>query len=1172
MAKFSGASGVQQTPEQIKQLQQLTQAQLPTGVAPEQEVETAPQGGSLLSDIKNAPVPTEMPGGLASEPTQGSVSDEEIGTESEPTAVPASAREGYVPNLRERQNEPEAPRWNMRDPISVPQVAAVLPKGGVNERASSLIDVFATGGMKVGIQLTGAAHAAKTEGASTDDVATAAAEAQPGTFASAVYQLGALTQDPEMGVTRPSDAFLRVSSVAIENSLADLAFGQDEEYIDRAALTSDEAAAGLGEDGKPKKSDPKEGAIFAKTRNNEQLGQQIALDLQRLTNPEATPKKLPRREAETLANTMKTVWAKQNPDMLKNGGKPIRVPGSNEDHWQLSVVGAEAMKKSEDYRKRIFPKQTVRPLKTPPLKGELPGDIGANIAKKTTGRLKGQQLDKRKRKTEEAKKNASTIAHIVDPRKGKVAFLTVLPMLKSGNLTGWQGKINGMGQGQLNKLEVAAASQAERVANRRRNDPSYNEQQLVPEKELKGMADDLARSLRAIVRESKGANFLTYYDQAFNSRITPQQSLFDPTNSKLVRFAAGGDWVIYSKGTRQEKALRQMYAMTLLPKSLKADGKLPLERERLLDAHSGDLYQMGLKIKEAFAMDNDTYNTLNDAIEQGISLSDPNFPAIPEPKLDPNNKEHAEIIKRIEEKGEDGNTWIEGMMDYVDHKNAMDAGRQHKSRFKAAMDGKTNGIAANAIQMGNIDQSFRTGVFRESTTDLLDEGGDIRDQLAEVLDKSLDDGGFQNVADEGIMGPLVSAAKQITNGETTLSRDLNKAITMTYGYGKEIESFEDTINDTIGEMYKAAQADPENNFNEEMDLVNESGIDFAKAIIEEHYGPSIEKVMSPEGVESRSLMRGAAVMSALWNQPFTIKDPVGNDLFFGKGESVGYDQAEGTTRSAVTVEGEKATSVYTPHYETIPTAAAKKGFTDADTGTTKKVAGEYAYGGSIPGPVQSIDAATVTETFSGKSWDKIKNVSNGKPYVHSVYDAFIVDANSYDTVLEEVNENWLKVQQEWSYLEETQKAYDKGLKEWQASMATRDNSEVMGDQESSMFNELMEWKETAKGPKPAVTLGKKLSKLVTYNTREDLYAATKRVSDKLKHEGYNIWQTDNSNPTVAQMKALVYGLRDEMKYASRINSLVNKTNEQKKKLIAKVKSEGYKLPNGKKISLQYYAH
>ena len=147
------------------------------------------------------------------------------------------------------------------------------------------------------------------------------------------------------------------------------------------------------------------------------------------------------------------------------------------------------------------------------------------------------------------------------------------------------------------------------------------------------------------------------------------------------------------------------------------------------------------------------------------------------------------------------------------------------------MDGKTNGIASNGLQMGHTPTAYKTGVLRNSSTDLLDEGGDIRDLLGSIMTDSVEDGGFQNVVDE-LQPALGLVAKTITDGQHKRSRELNKHITMTYGYGKEIESFNEAVEDTVNKIYGDLQvSDPSHPFLLAVDEVRTFGdYNFAKSL------------------------------------------------------------------------------------------------------------------------------------------------------------------------------------------------------------------------------------------------------------------------------------------------------------------------------------------------------
>ena len=353
MGKFSIGSNVQQDPNQIKALEQRVQADLPAGdaqPAPTPEQGEAPSG-SLLSEIVNAPVPQSIPGAevdpTPAESPQGAgvsnIGEQALGQ------IDADVERNVVPSISERVKNPEEPQWTIRSENSIPTVAAKLDGGGIRERAAGLRDTFRNNGIYVGMRLIGEAHGAAQSGAPLVDVAAATSESQPGSFASAIYKAGGIVNDPETGKSRPDDLFISISSAAVENSLSDQAFGQDAEEIN-------EYTKGLTLESKfdpvtGKREQGPEGAIFRPSQRNAQLGQAINQEYQRQKG-EKVPSKLPREEAETLGNVMRTAWAMQNPDMVKS--REIKQPGSNENFWQLSAQGASLLKKGEQYRKRAF--------------------------------------------------------------------------------------------------------------------------------------------------------------------------------------------------------------------------------------------------------------------------------------------------------------------------------------------------------------------------------------------------------------------------------------------------------------------------------------------------------------------------------------------------------------------------------------------------------------------------------------------------------------------------------------------------------------------------------------------------------------------------------------------------------------------------------------------------
>ena len=254
-----------------------------------------------------------------------------------------------------------------------------------------------------------------------------------------------------------------------------------------------------------------------------------------------------------------------------------------------------------------------------------------------------------------------------------------------------------------------------------------------------------------------------------------------------------GKPAVANNGNRVEQNLRQMYAMMLLPKATKADVKLPGQREQLLEQGTTQLHQWGTRLKEVMdAIPDSQVEAAAAAIEQGMAVTDPNFPQLPVPALDPNKD--ADLINHIKSKGEDGQAVIDGLIDFANYINNKRAGRPHHSFFNAYMDGKTNGLASNGLQMGSENVASKTGVLRSNNRLLLDNNVDIRDDLQNILLEDVRDNGFDGMASQ-FGNSLPYIAEQVYS-----DRDLNKATTMTFGYGMELNSFKRTIGNRLAEL------------------------------------------------------------------------------------------------------------------------------------------------------------------------------------------------------------------------------------------------------------------------------------------------------------------------------------------------------------------------------------
>ena len=812
------------------------------------------------------------------------------------------------------------------------------------------------------------------------------------------------------------------------------------------------------------------------------------------------------------------------------------------------------MKKGAPDRKRLFPKENVRPLKAPTKSGQIVGEQGRVATKRATGKVK-QPLVGAETLTN-ATKNLNKVPNVVDKQRERILYATILPVL-SGQFD-WShpfAEINNIGASKMEKFQAAQAAYEREVAAGNPAGDVYDAQV-----ELESLMNTVAQEVRAIAQERNGANYLTYTIQSFNGRIAPQQSYFDPTASKAVRFVTRN--AVPAKatpGSRVDKNLRQMYSMMLVKG---ADALLPEGREEALKKNSAKLEKWGERLAEVLddAMTEAEADAIAAAIAAGTPLTDPNFPEVRPVALDP--QRDSELISEIQRKGEDGPHFIDGLIDYSKYAKANREGKPYLSYFNAYVDGKTNGIASNGIQMGSEQVAFATGVLRKNTTQLLDDG-DIRDQLKNDLLARLEESGFDGSLDNVDSEALYDVARAVFS-----HRDLNKATTMTFGYGKEMNSFKKDIGEALDLLVERAKADDALTTDLSAGILDaQMGRENVVDMLHQFYVGSLASALSEEAIQSRSLMRSAAMLHAVTDQLFSITGPTGFQLNIGGEATLGFDK-ETATRYRLFEDGQ-LTQPHVGQYATKSTASAIRREVNED-GSVSETPGEDAYGGSVPAPVQSLDAATVAMSVTGRSWDKLKAASNGNPYVHTIFDAFKLDANGFDVGVQEINNNWLKASMEWSYLQETYDATQKAIANWNQEM-----NQLPQDQKvdttlagpGRMMGWLLEVEQTDKGPRLG-NLENKLRNLLDDPDHGEIKNAVSVILARVKDSGVDISQPVEQ-VTVRQLRKFVDALQVQLQLKSRLSAMINKTNANKKRL--KKKIDAQKVHKGNEV-LQYYAH
>lgn len=810
----------------------------------------------------------------------------------------------------------------------------------------------------------------------------------------------------QIGVTETEmDSFLTVGALVTEEAISDSMFNQVEDKQSQL----DEYMGSQGKVENPFPSELEEGAVFRKANLNYRVGKQIANEYQKYkTGGAESEGNIGKDEATALGDAFLEIYASSNPDMIER--TQAETSNSRKSNlFKLNAHGADILNNSAKRRKELFPSKLLRARKTP--------HNSAGPETKIVGQLKG----KGGALFVEAFKNLGSIGNVVIPRRGKILLMSLVPTLMGQQTDNAKlgAEINKVGSSKVIELRAKAASSG--IV-----EPAEVDKYV--QRSLAVIQNTTANALFGIATERRGANYLDYYLTAFNNRLAPQQTLFDPTSFKQTRFVTGSATpAIMTIGSRIERNYRQMVAMHLVKD---ADMKLPKERDKMLrEAHS-QLYRDGKILRDLVnQMDNGSYEAVMDAIEKNTPISDPIFKKVTGLNLDPNNSDHATLMSNISKQGEDGMMYIDGLIDYANYHDAMynpstrGKSPQFATYFNAYMDGKTNGLAANAMVLGVKRLAYSTGVIRESKTDLLDNG-DIRDDVEESFKGMLLNHDFQ--LDEETNQLIRQVALTVNE-----SRQMHKDSTMTYGYGMDPVAFEVLIDNTV----QKAIADGNNELASAFNLLENRLTDLGNRpllgsrsanLINTVYQQAVVNSLSPEMLEARKLMKGVALMHGFTDELFEIDGPLGRQMRLTFGGKIMQDFEDATQIKYSKYEldeetGEaKRSNVSAVRYDVdrVSTAAPKKNYVN------QEVYGLKGANGSVVGAVQATDSATLIKLHTGRSWERLNKSSNGNPYLHTIHDAIKVDAMSYDVVLDEVNKLWLETCMNYNYVEQAHKALD----------------------------------------------------------------------------------------------------------------------------------------------------
>ena len=1041
-------------------------------------------------------------------------------------------------SMRERTNQGLTGVWSLAAPFT-----SMEDDGGLIERATVFQSVFPDD-FKFGLL---------PQALDPESVQTSL-------LTSAVNNTGAYNPEMFMDTGSVDPRFMAMASAVTENTLLDYLEGVPEEEDPITRLLDDEPAY---EGQRPPKIKP-----FATSDINTRIGKQLSREYQRSANKGVEPVEISKDEATVLGDAVMKTFVAVNGGF--NNGAVLIIPVNEEygatksiSRYQLTPLGIETFAKGNTQRKKIFPKQVVRPLKSPPVSGKLIGQT-RELVKPVKSMVNDDE-------NYQARLNLSKVAHVVDKNRARLLLTTFLAALRADQAT-VQGEsrnlntvqsvyatINNFGN---DKYSSFIAKEKEAKA---KGDQGYSANGA-----LGNLRNSLAQSLFGIATERKGANYLTYYSQG-TGRIAPQQTLFDPVSSKMVRFVTRNAVpVTVRPNSRQEVALRQMYAIHLVEG---ADMLMPQFRDGALALATPQMVKWGKRLQELSdaSMSDAEVEAVMDAISKQIPFNDPSFPPFKELALDPVKDE--DLLAAIAGKGEDGLLYMDGLMDFAKYYQSVKLDKvPYHTYFNAYIDGKTNGLAAWGMILGDEQMATMTGVIRSQDRHLLDNG-DIRDHLKEALLRHIDTNGFKYGQYEDAADAITGLAKRLFS-----EKALNKYTTMTFGYGRALESFGKDLQEFMEVLKAEADLladDPRGleerglvNFAAQYNTLMRMSTDGTKEVADVlliPYNEGLREVVNPASLAARSVLKAVAASTAMSDMPLMINTPTGMVMALGGNIMGDFDSVKRLNYTLSKFNGDKAKAFKAYTYEVDRKSSAAVGFVGEKQ---IPVPGKNTLNNSIVAPVHATDAATVIKTATGRSWNKLRAASNNNPFLLTIYDAFKMDANGYDTVVAETNNNWVESTVGWDLFGEyidAQKRADVAFKQRMGDLIKAGQPVSLKLNEEFQMMGFLTKLHTYQTKFGTFSTPRNLENLLGASMRDGTQAeaAAIQIMKKMKDTvGFSFNQTEATPQQVDQFNRLLNGVLDTKQ---RLAKFKKDTDVAKSKMMARIKKSGVRI-------YQYYSH
>lgn len=887
-----------------------------------------------------------------------------------------------------------------------------------------------------------------------------------------------------------------------------------------------------------------------------QLGSMIEKQWNNLVAETGGEKPVPMSEQERRDVGAMAMQAYQatNPDIVK----VVPNPDEEEGGIRYELIGIDELDKSAQMMNEMFDTQ-VPPLHNAP--AELHSSLDRPVIRGGSKSIRNNRISMDV--LEESVENQSSVVHVVDKQRLKIAAAMILPTIfrTPGAPNDVWGGIFGVG---IAKQKTLIAR--EKVLNNKSDEQAKRTADAI----ISSKKKDLLKEVNSLVRNFGMPNYLTYNVQKLSTRVSPTQSQFNYTSNKVVRFATRGATPhILIKG-KKNNGLIQTFALAMLEDDMLLDG--PRYDEMMLQSKKFSDWGAQLKGLLDKAVPEEMLEPLMEAVVKDIPLDDPSFPKPPfrtfGEGITPQLKEY------LDSKGMDALAAMDAMIEWNRYVNTPD-GASFSTNIGAWADGKNNGVANGGNLIGSHKLAFLTGVLRDpKSLHALNtqSDGKVIDVAREMSNITLQDveekGIFIDQKLKGSKAELTELAKIMAN-----ERELNKAISMIFPYGKELNSMKSEVSDHI---LNKVGTDPrfEAVYNEGLNSGKFSHSDIVD-VVHHNVTSSVVEIFGDDTFTARGLTRNSSYLMAAMDQGLTIISPSGSEMHLGGNKKDLSKSVDSSVSVNSNLEGGERSTLKVQTSPTYHSSAAAKN----DRVSAK------GFGRALVMPVHAIDASAMHNMFSGKVWDKIKKVyGKNSPFVRQVYDAISVDPTNYEVVMKELNNGWKDLTLEgWDYFEEMRKSVDNGRKKFIKDMEAEEGTKFTLEAGSrfDFIGALMTAEETDFGFNHA-TLKSFIRTTfpMVDNMDPKVYStevkrrANRLLADLSSVVGKDMGEVDKSVselPTInsRQVLAIVNRLFNENEYSKTSNAIVKRFAKQRRELNRSVGNLKAESGTG---SRQYHGH